>query len=138
MIRVVIVLSLFAITGIIAIVGTEIRERRRRKRLANGEELAEPSQECCGQHLVCERESLLNSSAEIEYYDDEELDALANRSGDDYDESELKMFEDVFYSLREEDVAGWCRSLQLRSIELPEQIRDAALLIVRERRSSKL
>lgn len=138
MIRVVIVLSLFAITGIIAIVGTEIRERRRRKRLANGEDLAEPSQECCGQHLVCERESLLNSSAEIEYYDDEELDALANRSGDDYDESELKMFEDVFYSLREEDVAGWCRSLQLRSIELPEQIRDAALLIVRERRSSKL
>lgn len=138
MIRVVIVLSLFAITGIIAIVGTEIRERRRRKRLSNGEELAEPSQECCGQHLVCERESLLNSSAEIEYYDDEELDALANRSGDDYDESELKMFEDVFYSLREEDVAGWCRSLQLRSIELPEQIRDAALLIVRERRSSKL
>ncbi len=138
MIRVVIVLSLFAITGIIAIVGTEIRERRRRKRLANGEELAEPSQECCGQHLVCERESLLNSSAEIEYYDDEELDALANRSGDDYDESELKLFEDVFYSLREEDVAGWCRSLQLRSIELPEQIRDAALLIVRERRSSKL
>lgn len=138
MIRVVIVLSLFAITGIIAIVGTEIRERRRRKRLANGEELAEPSQECCGQHLVCERESLLNSSAEIEYYDDEELDTLANRSGDDYDESELKMFEDVFYSLREEDVAGWCRSLQLRSIELPEQIRDAALLIVRERRSSKL
>ena len=138
MIRVVIVLSLFAITGIIAIVGTEIRERRRRKRLANGEELAEPSQECCGQHLVCERESLLNSSAEIEYYDDEELDALANRSGDDYDESELKICEDVFYSLREEDVAGWCRSLQLRSIELPEQIRDAALLIVRERRSSKL
>ena len=39
------------------------------------EEKPAPPQECCGQHLVCERDSLLAGvSKAIEYYDDEELD----------------------------------------------------------------
>ena len=38
--------------------------------------IQEPPQECCGRHLVCERDSLLAGvSKTIEYYDDEELDA---------------------------------------------------------------
>ena len=37
-------------------------------------EIQEPPQECCGRHLVCERDSLLAGvSKTIEYYDDEEL-----------------------------------------------------------------
>ena len=40
--------------------------------------IQEPPQECCGRHLVCERDSLLAGvSKKIEYYDDEELDALS-------------------------------------------------------------
>ena len=35
-------------------------------------EIQEPPQECCGRHLVCERDSLLAGvSKTIEYYDDE-------------------------------------------------------------------
>ena len=36
--------------------------------------------------------------------------------------------------MREEEVAGWARSLQLRGIELPEEVRDEVILIVEERR----
>ena len=135
MMRVIIVLSLFVAVAVLAVVGTEVRERRRARREAAGEPVSEPDAECCGQHLVCERESLLSATDEVEYYDDEELDALANRDADKYSEEEVKALEEVFYSLREHEVAGWCRSLQMRGIALPDRLRDEALLIVRERRS---
>ena len=36
-----------------------------------------PDAECCGQHEVCEKESLLSAvSKGVEYYDDEDLEAL--------------------------------------------------------------
>lgn len=91
--------------------------------------------ECCGQHLVCERESLLQSNAQIEYYDDEDLDALAGISPTAYTAKQRTALQEVFDTLREQDVAGWVRSLQLRNIALPDDIREEALLIVRERRN---
>ncbi len=97
---------------------------------------ADEGEECCGQHLVCERDSLLNSHAKIEYYDDEELDVLAGVSPDDYTEEQVQMLQSVFYTLRESDVAGWVRSLQTRNIELTPELREEALLIVRERRGA--
>jgi hypothetical protein len=39
--------------------------------------------------------------------------------------------------MRESDVVGWLKSLQLRNIELPEQLRDEALLIVQEIREKR-
>ena len=46
-------------------------------------EVKEVDVECCGQHEVCERDSLLAAvSKKIEYYDDEELDlSLRHISG---------------------------------------------------------
>ena len=85
---------------------------------------------------MCERDSLLTKTTKIEYYDDEELDALAGITPDDYTESQIKQLEDVFYTLREKDVAGWLRSLQTRNIQLPEELREEALLIVSERRKA--
>ena len=83
-----------------------------------------PDAECCGQHEVCEKESLLSAvSKGVEYYDDEDLDRFRGRAP-----------EDVLYTMREEEVAGWARSLQLRGIELPEEVRDEVILIVEERR----
>ena len=81
---------------------------------------------CCGQHLVCE----------IVYYDDDELDAYKGKAADAYTGAEIKDFEDVFYTLQESDMAGWLRSLQLREINLPLQLRDEALMIVSERRQN--
>ena len=93
------------------------------------------SSDCCGQHEVCEKESLLAAvSKEVVYYDDEELDRFAGRRADNYDREETDEFEEILTTLRSEDVAGWVRSLQLRGIELPEVLRDEVILIVGERR----
>lgn len=96
--------------------------------------MAEIDDGCCGAHLVCERETLLQTNAQIEYYDDEELDALAGIAPEDYTSEQRAELRYVFDTLLARDVAGWCRSLQLRNIELPPDIREEALFIVRERR----
>ncbi len=90
--------------------------------------------ECCGAHAVCEKNRILATQDKPVYYDDEELDVFVSRSGEDYTDTEIKMIEDVFYTLKESDVAGWLCSLQLRNIKLPQYIKDEALLIVSERR----
>ena len=92
-------------------------------------------EECCGAHDVCDEDSLLNPDDEIVYYDDEELDVLANIDPTEYTEAQEKKFSDVFYTLKESDVAGWLRSLHLRMIELPSLIKEEALMIIRERRT---
>lgn len=95
----------------------------------------EVPEECCGQHATCERDSLLAAvSKEIIYYDDEELDAYRGIASDEYTDEQVQQFADIFYELKEIEVAGWCRSLQLRGIELPDAIKDEVFLVVRERR----
>lgn len=91
--------------------------------------------DCCGAHTVCERDSLLTKTTQIVYFDDEELDTLAHKPVNEFSAQDLQMLNDVFYTLREQDVAGWLRSLQLRDIALPDELRDEALLIVSERRT---
>ncbi|MDD3320034.1 MAG: phospholipase [Paludibacter sp.] len=109
------------------------------RRKDNPEEIelnTEISDDCCGAHVVCERDSLLNNENKIIYFDDEELDVLANTSPTDYNSNQLNELSEVFNTLKEEDVAGWLRSLQLRNIQLPFELREEALLIVSERRSN--
>lgn len=93
--------------------------------------------ECCGQHAVCEKESLLSTKVKPDYYDDEELDVYAQRDPQSYTEEEISQFQDVLYTMKEFDVAGWLKSLQLRQIELPDVVKEEALMIVSERRSAK-
>lgn len=128
-------LILFVALGLTILVLFEIRAR---KEAGNGAEQTEPQPAddsgCCGQHLVCERETLLQTNAEIIYYDDEELDALAGIQPQDFTADQRLMIREIFETLQEKDVPGWCRSLQLRNIQLPEDVREEALLIVRERR----
>lgn len=94
------------------------------------------SDECCGQHAVCEKESLLSTKIKPDYYDDEELDAFMHRDPTSYSEDEIAQFQNVLYTMKEFDVAGWLKSLQLRQVELPEAVKEEALLIVSERRSA--
>ena len=74
-------------------------------------------------------------SKKIEYYDDEELDQFIGRAGDAYTEEETEMFRDVLYTTLDVEVAGWVRSLQLRGIELPDDLKDEVFLIIGERRN---
>lgn len=136
-------LILFIVLVLVVVVLYEIRERQHPT--AKSQELRAISQEpiansqrpegCCGEHLVCERETLLQTNARIEYYDDEELDALSGISPEDYTSAQHDAIREVFDTLRESDVPGWCRSIQLRNITLPPDILEEALMIVRERRA---
>lgn len=89
---------------------------------------------CCGLHLVCEKESLSPVDAEVDYYDDEELDRFIGRGAQEYSSEEIEEFRDILLTLRGEDVAGWSRSITKRGIILPSEIREELLMLVRERR----
>ena len=126
--------------GIVILVLFEWRERRKRKGKTSPHpspqerEIKNDSGECCGTHLVCERDTIQQMQTEIVYYDDEELDALADRDPKTYTEQEITQLEEVFRSLREEDIRGWVKSLQLRRIALTDELKEEALLILREMR----
>lgn len=97
----------------------------------------EDSEECCGMHITCERDSLLAAVSEkIEYYDDEELDRHAGEDAEAYTEEETEEFRDILLTMRPADIAGWARSLQLRNIQLPQAVRDELIMIVAEARSA--
>jgi len=128
-------LILFIVLGLLILVLFELRARRQNKEESSNSSAAKG--ECCGQHLVCERETLLQTNAQIEYFDDEELDVLAGIAPEDFTQQQHDDLRAVFDTLQEKDVPAWCRSLQLRNIALPQDIREEALLICRERRQKK-
>lgn len=136
----ILVISLLVL-AVIALIAGHIRNLRIRKKIEKGElesfpEVKEVDAECCGQHEVCERDSLLAAvSKQIEYYDDEELDQFVGREADDYNEEEIEMFRDVLFTMQEIEVAGWVRSLQLRNVCLPNEIKEEVFLIIGERRT---
>ena len=148
-------LILFVCLGIVILIIFEVRARREKnqptpdpsleggensaaqKSFPSGEDLGEAEDDgCCGEHLVCERETLLQTNAKVEYYDDEELDTLAGIPAENYTSEQYQMIREVFDTLQGKDVPGWVRSIQLRNIQLPLDIREEALLIVVERRKA--
>ena len=131
--------------GVIAALAHWLRGKRYERMLRRGEispeeipqEVNPVDMECCGAHEVCEKDSLLAAlSKQIEYYNDEELDRFRGREGDEYTPEEADEFRDVLYTMRSDEVAGWVRSLQLRMVNLPDEVKDEVFLIVGERRVS--
>jgi len=131
----VLIVVLCVLAVLIAFAAVHVRKANREAPIEEPKTIPD---DCCGAHAVCERDSLLSKTEEIFYFDDEELDELAGMNPDSFSDEQHKMIEDVFFTLREQDVAGWLRSVQLRNIELPEDIREQALLIVSERRTARL
>lgn len=138
----ILIIALFALAIVAAVAGL-IRNKRLQRQVERGEIEALPDinpadMECCGQHEVCEKESLLAAvSQKIEYYDDEELDRYIGTPSNGYTAEQEDEFRDIFYTMHEDDVAGWVRSLQLRGIALPDNIKDEVFLIVGERRNGQ-
>ena len=138
----ILIIALLALAVFAAVAGM-VRNKRLQQQVERGEIEAVPEvnpvdMECCGQHEVCEKESLLAAvSKKIEYYDDEELDRYIGTPPDGYTAEQEDELRDVCYTMREEDVAGWVRSLQLRGIALPETLKDEVFLIIGERRNGK-
>lgn len=128
--------------GVLCMVIGWFHGRSRRRKMERGERAELPSikqvedMACCGQHAVCEKESLLAAvSRQIVYFDDEELDRFRGRDAEAYTPEETEEFREVLYTMQDHEVAAWLRSLQLRAVELPLALRDEACLIVGERRS---
>lgn len=139
-----VILAALIIIGIILYV-FELRHRRRYEvsEIANDSnpedkeaEEIQDSGECCGLHLVCEKDSLSPMSDKVIYYDDEELDRFIGRTGNDYTPEEEEEFRDILMTLRQDDIPGWARSVTMRRLNLPPDVRDELLLLVNDLRKS--
>lgn len=129
----------FVILMFTALVGLMLWAFDRRRKAAPSEHSensdSEPvSTECCGKHLVCEKLSLTPLGDEPEYFDDEELDVYKGRAAESYSPEESEQFRDVLLTLPPDEIPAWARSLQLRGITLPPDVRDELLLIASELR----
>lgn len=83
---------------------------------------------CNGENSKCEQDCMMEAAIkEIEYYDDEDLDRFAGREADSYTDEEVEEFSEVLYTMQPEEVAGWNRSLILRGINLPNQLKDEVI-----------
>lgn len=86
---------------------------------------------CSSASDKCEQECLLETFVnQPEYFDDEELDRYANRPSDSYDEDEVDEFSEILYSLSPgEEVKAWSRSLTVRGINIPDELKDELILL---------
>lgn len=86
---------------------------------------------CNGDNDKCEQECMMEAATQpIEYFEDEELDAFRGRPSDSYDDDETQQFADVLYTMRQDEVAAWCRSLTLRGINLPNALKDEVVMMI--------
>ena len=80
---------------------------------------------CNGDNDRCEQDCMMEAATkQIEYFDDEELDRFKGRPSDSYDDEEVEQFDYVMSTMQQADLAPWCRSLTLRGIEIPDQLKD--------------
>lgn len=140
------ILLVLVVVGVCLYVGDRISARKNQKEVGvnqkesgvNDDANAKDDEgECCGLHLVCEKDSLSPMSADVVYYDDEELDRFIGRDENSYSAEEVEEFRDVLMTLRPEDVAGWARSVTQRRLPLPPDVRDELLMLVNEQRNTK-
>lgn len=140
------ILLVLVVVGVCLYVGDRISARKYQKEsgvnqkesgLDDDANAKDDEGECCGLHLVCEKDSLSPMSADVVYYDDEELDRFIGRDENSYSAEEVEEFRDVLMTLRPEDVAGWARSVTQRRLPLPPDVRDELLMLVNEQRNSK-
>ncbi len=139
----ILLISLMFLAGVAAIAGLvrgcKLQREPLREESTPPTNVITPDATCCGQHEVCEKESLLAAiSKGIVYYDDEELDQYIGISPEAYTPEQEEVFRAVLYTMLESDVAGWVRSLQLRGIALPDSLKEEVFLIIGERRLTPL
>ena len=86
---------------------------------------------CNGEDTRCEQECMMEAATrEVEYYDDEELDRFKGRPSDCFTDDEAELFREILMTMPQSDVKGWNRSLILRGINVPDQIKDELLLMI--------
>ena len=138
----ILIASLVALGFVAALAGIQ-RNRKLAKQLANGEIAEMPEVKMvldCGadsceldEGKSCDLDCMTPIiKQDIDYYDDEELDAYKGKASDQYTDDETEEFRNVFYTMQEEDMPGWVKSLQQRELEIPDSLKDEVLLVLRE------
>lgn len=85
---------------------------------------------CCGAHDVCEHtEDELKEKPE--YFDDEDLDRFQRMRSHEYTDAEAEEFREIFYSIFDEEKSLWLRSLRMRHIALPDQVKKEMVQIMK-------
>lgn len=86
---------------------------------------------CCGKHTVCVKKRLAEAMEhDAVYYEDEELDIFKGHPSDGYSDDEIESFRYVMDTMKPEEVRGWLESLQVRGIELPDELKDEAWMMI--------
>ncbi len=119
------------ITGILLLVAALVWNRTRPGRTSDSGNAAPSCATCDGVSAKCEQECMMEAATkEIEYFDDEELDTFAGRQSDSYDQQEVEQFSDVLHTMRQDEVQAWWRSLTLRGISLPDELKDEVIMLI--------
>lgn len=86
---------------------------------------------CTGDNVKCEQECMMEAATKpVEYFDDEELDAFKGRPSDNYTDDEVEQFDYVMHTMQTEELKAWGRSLTLRGINLPNQLKDEFVMLI--------
>ena len=86
---------------------------------------------CSGINDDCEQTCMMEAATkEVEYYDDEELDRFKGKESSEYTDDEAEEFSEVLYTMRPDEAKGWNRSLILRGINVPKQIKDDLITMI--------
>lgn len=118
---IVISIAALAVLGVAVMIGTKL--------FSDGDDTvmmpAADCSTCDGTNAKCEQVCQMEASTKpVEYYEDEELDAFRGRSSDSYEDDEVAQFAEVLETLRPDEIKPWSRSLILRGINMPDQIKD--------------
>ena len=119
------------ITGILLLVAGLVWSRTGSGRTADSGNDGASCATCGFTSEKCEQECMMEAATkEIEYFDDEELDTFAGRQSDSYDQQEVEQFCEVLHTMRQDEVQAWCRSLTLRGISLPDELKDEVIMLI--------
>ena len=114
---------ILGLTGLLVLVALFTYMTRRKSK--EPDNIVTPPAECCGAHAICEK-GLKKADPNIDYFDDEELDAYKQIPADAYTDEQIEAFREVMYTLRPEEVEDWLISLEKRELQLPEILRPEA------------
>ncbi|MCI1742070.1 MAG: hypothetical protein LKI18_10075 [Prevotella sp.] len=118
--------------GIIAAV-FELLSRKKGKKQGITEPPASGCSSCIEWDPSCEQECMVKAAVkEIEYFDDEELDRFKGRPSDQYTDAEIEEFSEVMNTMKPEEARDWSRSLILRGIQVPDQIKDELIELIKD------
>lgn len=110
------------------VIGFYLINRTNRNRVVVDDHHSHDNEEgvCCGKHTNCSK-GYDNSNL---YFDDEELDRFKGTKQEEYTDEDIEEFRHVLYTMNAEEVDTWAHCLQVRGIEMPQEIKDEVLQIL--------